>query len=39
MVEKKMHIKLYDKLKNLTMPNFEIYDYLMKLIQNVVIGN
>lgn len=33
------HIKIYNSLKVKTFIDFEIYDYLMKILQNVLLGH
>lgn len=35
----KYHIKVYNDLKVKTFADSEIYDYLMKILQNVVLGH
>lgn len=39
LVQNKVHLSLYNKIKQLTLASFEIYDYVVKLIQNVVLDD
>lgn len=32
------HVEIYNALKKKTFTNSEIYDYLMKILQNVLLG-